>query len=367
MKDKLLEFYFKNKNVILIALLGIAILLIGYNLFFKKKVAQVTQESNPEYYQDYSVAKIIERGDKLEDLGLKAEENYTVGEIAHVRRTQNFAQNNTIHELKFGTVIYTKVIDSSSSIKADPKLIEREIKKGYVAVYAEKPTRINDLPVGYISEEEFVQKEKFKDYKPEIKEEEIIKYSATILDAVETNSDFDGTIYFLSENAKRSKEAFVFGDYNNDGSRDMAVIVDDATSQKSGILIFFKGADGYKLVYKKGFASRVSIKTIKKETPITLKVESTIFPSDGVYATEKNGSSYFHIYDNDVNEFMIIVKEAPIKETDVTKTDISKSNSTENKPVETKPSENKPVEKTTPKGKPTEKTSDKKTDKSKPQ
>jgi hypothetical protein len=361
MKDKLLEFYFKNKNVILIALLGIAILLIGYNLFFKKKVAQVTQESNPEYYQDYSVAKIIERGDKLEDLGLKAEENYTVGEIAHVRRTQNFAQNNTIHELKFGTVIYTKIIDSTSSIKADPKLMEREIKKGYVAVYAEKPTRINDLPVGYMSEEEFVQKEKFKDYKPEIKEEEIIKYSATILDAVETNSDFDGTIYFLSENAKRSKEALAFGDYNNDGVKDMAVIVDDTSSSKSGILIFFKGVEGYKLAYKKGFASRVSLKTIKKETPIVLKVESTIFPSDGVYATEKSGNSYFHIYDNDVNEFMVIVKEAPIKEPDAAKSDPSKT-----KPAETKSNEPKPIEKNTPKDKPTDKTSDKKTDKSKP-
>ncbi len=323
MKNKLLSFYFNNKNVILITLLGLAILFIGYKIFFSKK-STVTKESNPEYYEDYTTANPNLKGKTLEELGLKAQENYVIAEKGNVRRTQNYAQNNTVHELKFGTVIYTKVVDSLSGIDVDEELILRENKKGYVAVYADKPKRITDVPVGFMDEKEIITKEKFKDFKPEIKIEEVVKISPVIIDIVESNADFDGTPYMLSDNAKRNKETLIFGDYNNDGVRDMAAIVDNVNGSKSGLLLFFKTDEGYQLALKKGFGTKVTARTIKKETPITLKTESTLFPIDGVYITTKN-SAFFHVYDTEIGEFMVIEKEKP-------------------QPVT--PTETKPVEKT---------------------
>lgn len=342
MINKLLNFYFKNKYVIIIAFLSVTILFISYKLFSSKN-STVNKKSNPEYYQDYSLANPNLKGKTLEELGLMAQENYVIAETGHVRRTQNFAQSNTIHELKFGTVIYTKNLDSLSGIIVDEQLLARENKKGFVAVYAEKPTRITDLPIGFMDEKEIISKEKFKDFKPEIKEEEIIKYSATILDAVETNANFDGELYQLSENAERSKKALVFGDFNNDGVKDMAVVVDLVDSSKSGLLIFFKSDQEYKLAYKKGFNSKVSAKTINKETPITLKSESTIFPFDGILISDKNSNSYFYIYDTDIEDFMVITKEVPVEETKEKITVSKVENSAEKKPLQ---SVEKPATKT---------------------
>ena len=357
MKEKVLKFISENKNILLIAALVIAIGVIGY-LVFPKKSAEVTIESNPEYYEDYSKADGSIKGKTLEELGLKAEINYIVAEPAKVRRTQNFAQNNTIYELKFGTTIYTKVIDSLSAIKVDKLILERENKKGFIAVYAEKPTRITDLPVGYISEEEFVSKKAFKDYKPEVKVEEIVTIDIKFLDVIEANSTFDDVPYFLSDNAKRIKNTLIFGDYNNDGVQDMAAIVDDIDGKKSGILIFFKKDDVYKLAFKRSFNSLMNGKTIKKETPIILKSDSTIFPLDGIYVTGKE-NNYFFVYDSESNDFMTITKEVPV----VVPTAKSTNNSTEKGPQKiTYKSEEKKSEKTSEKtaSKPTEKSGIKK-------
>lgn len=312
MKEKLLQFITKHKNTLLIVVLAIVILFLGYKLLFAKSSAEVTIESNPEYYEDYSKAKGIIKGKTLEELGLCAQENYIVAEVAKIRRTQNFAQNNTIYELKFGTTIYTKVIDSTSSINVDSAIIARENKKGFVAVYADKPTRITDLPVGFIDEKEFVTKQAFKNYKPEIKVEEIVKIDVKYLDVIEANSSFDDVPYFLSDNAERVKSALIFGDFNNDGVNDMAAIVDDIDERKSGVLVFFNKDGNYKFVYKKAFNAIMNAKTIKKETPITLKTESTLFPLDGIYISGKRENTYFIVYDSEMNEFITIIKEVPI-------------------------------------------------------
>ena len=310
MKEKVLKFITDNKNILLIATLVIAIGFVVY-LLIPNKTSEVTIESNPEYYEDYSKADGSIKGKTLEELGLLAEINYIVAEPAKVRRTQNFAQNNTIYELKFGTTIYTKVIDSTSLIKVDKLILERENKKGFIAVYADKPTRITDMPVGYISEEEFVAKKAFKNYKPEITVEEIVKIDIKFLDVIEANSTFDGIPYFLSDNAERVKNTLLFGDFNNDGIQDMAAIIDDIDVKKSGILIFFKKDGVFKLAFKRSFLGVMKGKTVKKETPIILKSDSTIFPLDGIYITGKE-NNYFLVFDSESNDFMTITKDVPV-------------------------------------------------------
>jgi hypothetical protein len=249
------------------------------------------------------------KNDSLEKIGLVAIENYVIKDVADVRRTPNYAQYNTIHKLKFGTKIYTKEVDEDNPLsnKIDFKLLERESKNEYVAIYASKPIFVNEMPVGYLDKKDFIKKDEFKDFKPEPIKPKKIDFREGVLATINDNYLINDEEFFLSEKTDRYNKSVVYGDFNNDSFDDFAVVLENIDDTKSGIMIFLFSIDKnlYDLVYKKSFAGISTIRKVSNNTPITINSEETTFPLDGIQLNG-DGNNLFHIYNPENGTFMVL-------------------------------------------------------------
>lgn len=256
---------------------------------------------------EYDDSIVSNKNDSLQKYGLCAIENIIINEDTKVRRTPNIARYNTLYELKFGTKIYTKVIDKENEnhIYVDASLVERETKNGFVAIYAVKPIKLSEKPVGYVAVEDIILKSEFKNFKPQPKR---IKIDASILATIVSNLIVNGTTYKLIEDSKRFNNSIAYGDYNNDGANDFAIILDTEDNSDSVFLVYFLDAEKntYRLVFTNAATSYLKINTIPKQTTIIFKSETTSFPFDGIQITTNEPAPFYYFYTANTNSFTVV-------------------------------------------------------------
>lgn len=301
-----MELISKYKKYIIISLLVLIAFFVAYKFIKKESILETFSTSAKEDDYDYSDGST--KTDTLEKYGFHAVENYVVKEVGEVRRTPNFAPYNTIHKLRFGTKIYTKEVDSTSTIEIDPTLVAREIRNDYVAVYASKPVMFSDMPVGYMAKGDFVRKSEFKNFKPEPIKPEKIEFDAGVKATIEESFINSTDDFRLPDDFRRYNKSVVYGDFNNDGQSDFSVLLDNADGTRSAVLIYFFNAEKnvYDLMLKKAYDGLLNIKSVKKATSIVVNSESTTFPLDGVLITNAANSGYFHVFNPDNKSFMIL-------------------------------------------------------------
>lgn len=301
-----MELISKYKKYIIISLLVLIAFFVAYKFIKKESILETFSTSAKEDDYDYSDGST--KTDTLEKYGFHAVENYVVKEVGEVRRTPNFAPYNTIHKLRFGTKIYTKEVDSTSTIEIDPTLVAREIRNDYVAVYASKPIMFSDMPVGYMAKGDFVRKSEFKNFKPEPIKPEKIEFDAGVKATIEESFINSTDDFRLPDDFRRYNKSVVYGDFNNDGQNDFSVLLDNADGTRSAVLIYFFNAEKnvYDLMLKKAYDGLLNIKSVKKATSIVVNSESTTFPLDGVLITNAANSGYFHVFNPDNKSFMIL-------------------------------------------------------------
>ncbi|WP_395043046.1 hypothetical protein [Flavobacterium sp.] len=302
-----MKFISKYKTILLIAL----ILFIGafaYIKFIKKSpvvdsTGKVLTEDDYEYYNS-SV-----KDDTLHKFGFIAKENYIVTQDADVRRTPNKAMFNTVYKLQFGTKVYTKNLDEDSKVKNINKtLLERENRNDYIAIYAKEPILLSEKPVGYVYKEDILGKDDFDKYKPKKKEIKPVAIESGLKSTIEANLYINEVEYKFSKNIERYNQSIVHGDFNNDGLRDFAVILDSFDNSNSAIQIYFNNLENnrYDLVYTKTYPSLLKIKLIGKDRDVMVNSEITKFPIDGILISNSEFNTFFHIYNTDDKSFMVM-------------------------------------------------------------
>lgn len=306
MKTSFIGFLLKNKKIVLLIIL----LIIGVFLclkLFKKEIINTINDTQIEEEYIYNDGTI--RKDTLEKYGLCANENYVIKEEAAVRRTPNVAAYNTIHVLKFGTKIYTKNVDlkNPNGIEIDESLLEREIRNGFVAVYAKKPITLSEMPVGYMAIEDIIEKSEFKNFKRILETTDQIIFPPEIIFEIENHLEIENEIYDFAQDLDRYNNSIVYADFNDDGAKDFAVVIDNSEKTRSAILLFINNLNKqkYDLAYKKSYSSLLKIKTILKDEEVMVNSEKTTFPYDGVLITDTDLKSYFHLYNIDNKSFMV--------------------------------------------------------------
>lgn len=248
------------------------------------------------------------KNDSLCKLGFCANENIVVTEDAPVRRTANYAKFNTVYNLKFGTVIYTKNIDEKNNeIKKDRSLLNKERRLNYIAVYALKPIFLSDKPVGYMLEDDFIEKSTFKNYVPKPKKVDPITLEKSIKSVIDENLNIDGELFNYAKDGDRFNKSIIYGDFNGDENKDFAIVLDNLELINSGILVFLKNDDTnkYDLVFKKSYSSILTIKLLAKETKIIVNNEKKSFPIDGFQITNTNLNSFSYIFNNETKSFTV--------------------------------------------------------------
>lgn len=305
MKLSFVAFITRYKTYIIVTLLVIVCLLLL--LKFPAKDNIITETFLKDDEVEYDDSEIIDKNDSLGKYGLCALENIIINEDAKVRRTPNVARYNTLYELKFGTKIYTKGIDMENKNHSfvDPSLVERENRNGFVAIYAVEPITLSEKPVGYVAAEDIILKSEFKNFKPQPKRIEI---DPLVLSAIQSNLTFNGVNYKLIEDNKRFNNSLAYGDYNNDGNRDFAIILDTEDNADSILLIYFMNEDksGYHQVFSTFATPFLKINTVPKHTTIVFSSESTAFPFDGIQITSSDPKPFYYFYTANTNSFTVV-------------------------------------------------------------
>jgi hypothetical protein len=297
LKTRLLEIIKRNKKALLITLFVIIGVILVLKLPKKNILSETFFNSDDT---EYKYSDGVKKGDTLEKFGFCANENYVIKDVADVRRTPNVAMYNSTYKLKFGTKVYTKNIDkeNKNNIDVDESLLDRETKNGFVAIYSVKPVTLSDMPVGYIAIEDIIEKSEFKNFKPEPKEIERTKIETSILSTIESHLLIDEIDYKLIEDNNRFNNTITYGDFNDDGNQDFAIVLDKLDNSESILLVyaFNPEKNAYELIFKKAQPLLVQLKTIKKDTSISVNFEMTSFPLDG---------TFFQIYNTHDNTFMV--------------------------------------------------------------
>lgn len=296
-----------KKNIFpIVALLGV--IGVGIYLKFPKKEPQKEtppQQQTVEY--DYSDAE--KTTDTLWQFGLAAQENFVVRDSAEVRRTPNVARYNTLYKLKFGTIVYTKNVDKEhkNNIEIDASLLEKESRNGFVAVYSEKPLTLSAVPVGYMAIGDIIEKSEFKNYRAQAGKAPALHIPDDIRSVIESHLNIDGVSYKLIQDPDRFNNSLSYGDYNNDGSTDFAIMLDRSDNTGSIILIYglHPHKATYSIGYKKIHATLLKIKTIPKNTKVNVNYEVTSFPVDGLHITTMELATFFQVYDLHDKSFMV--------------------------------------------------------------
>ena len=103
----------------------------------------------------------------------------------------------------------------------------------------------------------------------------------------------EGTDYSITQNAERAKNTICYGDFDEDGLKDVAVILDNNEEQKSRLLVICaNAASGEKyLAYAENYADKVKINSFKKGAFVVMNEATeglTPAPIDGLILKGEN-------------------------------------------------------------------------------
>jgi hypothetical protein len=267
---------------------------------------------------DTLVTKVLNIEDKkdLEKNGFYAEEKFVVANKAYLRKTSDKNQSNTVLDtLKFGDKVYIKSVyydeESGEGVNADESLLEDEKANGYVAVYLKKPKSLNEKPIGYVSEKVLTHAYEFEKYKKSFSLPEFQKLDSRIKQIILESSYHNGKNYEITESAQKAPNAICFGDFDGDGLKDVAVVLDNVEKETSLVLVMLMNAatkEPY-IAFKQEFNEYLKVKKKPKNSLQTLADDNSnpytkVAALDFVEIYGVNSASYV-IYDEDSNKMKL--------------------------------------------------------------
>ena len=292
------------------------------NFFVLSILLILTQSCNDKVKTEVSlkndtlVTKVITEKDKedLEKNGFYAEEQYVFANKTYLRNEPS-KSGKVLDSLFFGSKVYIKSVyyDEYEGNIADETVLENERANEYVAVYASKPKTLSQKPIGYLLEKVLTFEYDFKTYKKYFSLPEFKKLETNIKKIINENSYLNGSQYYLTENAQKAPNAIAYGDFDSDGNKDIAVILDCVEKQQSLVLVLLYNSSTKEpyIAYKTEFAEYLKIKSILKETPteywdhVNEKNATTTYKKDilEIYGAETKS---FIIYDEATNKLKLI-------------------------------------------------------------
>ena len=132
----------------------------------------------------------------------------------------------------------------------------------------------------------------------------------------ENNKYVNGGNYKIAQNESRAKSTLASGDFDGDGIKDIAVILDDNERQYSRLLVICSNEVTKKpyVAFAQNYSARYKVRGFKKGASIYMNTSDLVkAPQDGVIIENQN-SSYVVIYNSKNQSFEYYVQE-PTNET----------------------------------------------------
>ncbi len=298
----------KYKKPLIVIVLIVIITGITAYYFTKDKVAskEIPIAINDTIVKKDSLSKTEK--ESLEKNGFYAELNFAVANKAYIRSAPNKAQNNIIDTLDFGQNFYVKnVYGDEGDISGDESLLENERKNGFVAIYKTRPKKISDKPFGYVSEKVIVSQYEFDNYKESFSLKEFSKLDVKIKNAIIQNSYFNSQSYTLTQNSQRAPYVLTTGDFDGDGTKEFAVILDNVENgAASSLLIFLTNRETkeFYLAFRESYTDFFKINLLQKGSTILENAQETVLSNDAISIMADEYKTIAFVYDSEAGKFI---------------------------------------------------------------
>lgn len=206
-------------------------------------------------------------------------------------------------KLKFGDVVYKDYEKSSSSNNV---------------IYLHNPRETpstKSYPVS-ISENVMIDGYYFEDYKNKFS---LSPYNTLPPQVKRLLMNEDGNYrnerrYFITQNADRAKTTLTSGDYDGDGVKDFAVVLDDNERQESRLMIIGsnKATKNVYIAFAESYYDKIKIKSFAKGASVYMNSDDFVkAPRDGVLI-QTGGETWIVIYNKETQRFDYY-KQVPAK------------------------------------------------------
>ena len=298
----------QNRNLIIAAIAVLVLGIAAYFIFFNKKEKEVVATVNPKD----SVAAVVPKdsvivdsarvtnGDnEYEDEGYEPyTESYVISNEAFLRSVPNANDDSKVQSLKFGERVYRD---------------NRESSNGYAKVYLTDPGsgKTTTAQPYYLTESVVVSNYEFDDFKKYFSLAPFSGLASKTKKLILAEDYSDGTDYEVTQNADRAKNTLSYGDFDQDGSVDLAIVLDNNEKQTSRLLIICtnKATKEPYLAFAENYSDKIRINSFKKGASVFMNSdEFTNSPNDGIIVNGEDIKLAL-IYQNSSQKFKTYYQE----------------------------------------------------------
>jgi hypothetical protein len=302
------------KNQLLKLILTSSIVLLTASSCQEKLKSEISVKN------DTLVTKVLNIDDKkdLEKNGFYAEEFFVIANKSYLRSSPDKNTNNIIDTLQFGKKVYIKSVyydeEGGEGVVGDESLLENEKSNGFVAVYFKKPKTLQEKPNGYMTEKVLEYQYEFQKYQKYFSLPEFQKLDSNLKRVIMDNDYVNNKSFYLTESSQKAPNAICSGDFDGDGLKDVAVVLDNVENESSLVLVFLMNSSTKEpyVAYKKEFYEYLKIKKNSKNTSFTIINENdenegeTMMPTlEYVEIFGNDGYTQHVVYDKNSNKMVL--------------------------------------------------------------
>lgn len=270
-----------NRNLIIGAIAVLVLGIAAYFIFFNKKETTSNESKKDSLLVKAPVkdsvrvdsTRVTNGDDEFEDEGYEPyTESYVISNEAFLRSVPNANDDSKVQSLKFGERVYRD---------------NRESPNGYAKVYLSDPGsgKTTTSQPYYLTESVVVSTYEFNDFKKYFSLAPFSGLASKTKKLILDEDYSDGTDYEITQNGDRAKSTLAYGDFDQDGLGDVAIVLDNNEKQTSRLLIICtnKATKEPYLAFAENYSDKVRVNSFRKGASVFMNTdEFTPSPSDGI-------------------------------------------------------------------------------------
>lgn len=279
----------QNMKYIIISSIILLIALSAY-FFFKQNNSEnpspkITKTDSIVHKNDSLNRKIS--SDSLTTINTESgdEEGESYGNFVYVGNGQVLGNK----QIKFGDILFVDYQKSGE----DKKI-----------VYLENPYEKTNLPAYNVNADNLIDESTFESYKKNFSLAPFTTLPPSVKDLILENDYSDGNKYYITQNAERAKSTICYGDFDNDGLKDIAILMDNNEKQISRLLVICTNSVTKKpyIGFAENYNDKLRINSFKTGAKIILNSELQTPQVDGVILNGEDLKIAI-IYEKDLQKF----------------------------------------------------------------